>query len=248
MNLRRIGRELLFLSLTTTAIIKADTFSTVTYNFQLPSSGGGMDTLLNGVDAETFCDDFAHNIWVPYTYNNVNVSTMTSASDLSQTRFGGVSSWTQISIGDASTQTTINNANALARYQMVGYLTTLYNLPQGANAYNDGIQEAIWTIMDPTGTNVALPNIGDATSALNTAASWYSSTTASQRDYLLSAFNIITDPASKLGPSCGFQEQITGHLAPVPEPRTYALLIVGLLTMGWMGRRKLSVSLPEAER
>jgi len=259
MNLRRTAGSLLALSfLAANAIAGTETFDTgvapLGYNFDL-GGGGGMSSTLNGINIETFCDNFANNINEPWTYQ-VDVSSITSTSDLSQTRFGNVTSWTTVGLGTSNTQTTINGASALARYQMAGYLIAQYEIPDGAttsftlsngsSTNNDSIQQAIWDILDPTSSNYLLPNIGDATSianALNFTATWYSGTSVGQRDALLAGFMVISDPAMAScgnGPSCGFQEQMFIDAPSVPEPRGQVLMIIGLLTVCWVARRRIS--------
>src|SRR5712692_7443362 len=149
MNLSRLcGTIITLLFLAIEANANPSTLYTLSYNFQLDANGGGLSATLNNVNIEMFCDDFAHQIWAPYgppTYPGytVNVSNLSSGSDLSLTRFGGVTSWTSVNIaGDPTDSNTINNANALARYQMAAYLVTQYHLADNPSndPYNDGIQ------------------------------------------------------------------------------------------------------------
>jgi len=254
MNLSRIsGTILTLLFLTLKASASPETLVTLSSNYPLNDNGGGTSALLNGVSVELFCDDFAHQIWAPYSGYTANVSTLTNGSDLSLTRFGTVTSWTTVNVAadavaggdatnanDATYSSVINNANALARYQMAAYLVTLYQPSQGPanNPYNNGIQEAIWTLMDPT-PYWGLPSAGDATTALRSAAQWYSDP-GSDKSFL-SQFEIISDTqmygcgvgAAQCG---GFQEQLymaagtTNHDTPtVPEPRAQLLVILALL-------------------
>jgi hypothetical protein len=232
---------------------------TLSYNFPLyvngvnAYGGGASATLNNGntnLNIEIFCDDFAHQIWVPYGpptypgYLGVDVTALSPSSDLSHTRFGNVKSWTSVNIaGDATDSNTINSANALGRYQMVAYLIQQYHtLDNPTNdPYNNGIQEAIWAIMDPTTTDpnssiLTLPNIGDPTSGLKQAAQWYAN--ANSDKSFLANFQIISDPAMYncgIGELCtGFQEQLfdpPANPATVPEPRGQLLIILGLLSL-----------------
>jgi hypothetical protein len=258
MNLSRLsGAILTLLFLTFNANASTSQLNTLSYDFPLyangvTAQGGGASAQLitggNTLNIEIFCDDFAHQIWVPYgppTYPGytVNVSgPLTGGANLSNTRFGGVTSWNSVNIaGDATDTNTINNANALARYQMVAYLVMQYHtqdIPTN-DAYNNGIQEAIWTLMNPTIGDatvtpvVTLPNIGDATTGLKQAAQWY---TNSQSDKsFLASFQVITQTTMYncgAGEMCGgFQEQLFDPLPPptVPEPRGQLVVILGLL-------------------
>lgn len=250
MNLSRLcGAILTILFIAIKANANPSTLYTLSNNFPLDSGGGGDAALLNNVSIEMFCDDFAHNIYVPYgppVYPGyvVNVSNLSSGSNLSLTRFGGVTSWTSVNIaGDATDSNTINNANALGRYQMVAYLITQYHLSDTPtnDPYNDGIQEAIWTIMDPTIGDPTvnapvLPNIGNPTSALEQAAQWY--TNPNSNKSFLSDFQIISQASMYNcvagGEMCsGFQEQLYDPLPmpTVPEPRGLSLVILGLLSL-----------------
>jgi len=116
---------------------------------------------------------------------------------------------------------------------MVAYLITQYHLADNPsnNSYNDGIQEAIWTLMDPTGVGAALPNIADPTSALKEAAQWYANPNSNKS--FLADFRIISDTAMQTcgtGLGCGFQEQMFDPMmGTVPEPRGQLLVLLGLL-------------------
>jgi hypothetical protein len=178
------------------------------------------------------------------------VSTLTSGSNLSQTRFGGNTGWVSVApnitgdADDAADAAIIDGADALGRYQMAAYLVSQYNLPAGNTASNNGIQQAIWDILDPTTlpAGKVLPSIGIASAGLETAAEWYGSTTQAFRDQYLANYRIVSD-AQKMGfcganvPQCGgFQEQIT----VVPEPSHTALFLFGLMIVGSMAVRKFT--------
>jgi hypothetical protein len=242
MNLSRLcGAILTLLFLTIRADANPSTLYTLSYNFPIDGNGGGAAATLNNVNIEIFCDDFAHQIWVPYgppTYPGytVNVSSLSSGSNLSLTRFGGVTSWTSVNIaGDAADSNTINNANALARYQMAAYLTMQYHMSDSPtnDPYNNGIQEAIWTLLDPAVAGVP-QNIGSPTVGLQQAAQWYANPNSNKS--FLTDFRIISDTAMQTcgtGPTCGFQEQLFDPMPmpTVPEPRGQLLVILGLLSL-----------------
>src|ERR1700680_70847 len=256
MNLSRLSGAILTLLFLAIEANANPNLYTLSYNFPIyltgvnAYGGGASATLNNGntnLNVEIFCDDFAHQIWVPYGpptypgYLGVNVSPL-SAGSLGNTRFGGVNNWTSVNIaGDATDSNTINSAtNALARYQMVAYLITQYHtLDNPTNdPYNNGIQEAIWTLMDPTAIDptssvVTLPNIGDPTTGLQHAAQWYANPNSDKS--FLANFRIISDPAMYncgIGELCtGFQEQLYQDVPAVPEPRGQLLIILGLLSL-----------------
>lgn len=143
----------------------------------LSGGGGELPSTLNGVNIDTFCDDFANSIAWSTDYT-VNVTSLTSGN-LSLTRFGAVTNFndnfagTGVSV-DSTDQNTLNNteSNPLARYEMAAYLTTTYQYSGGNNGTNDGIQQAIWDLLNPVGDPVAVPNIGNPTAALEAAAQW----------------------------------------------------------------------------
>jgi hypothetical protein len=220
------------------------TFDTTSYNFQLPGGGGGAAAKLGGVSVESFCDNFANDIGVPDNYS-ADVTTLSTTANLDETRFGEVAAgaWTTIALsGTGSTVTTddtiLNGANGLARYEMVAYLASLYNVTAGATAANDEIQEAIWTLLDPKAQGPALnPDNINPTSDLEAAASWYTTMNEPGNISALNAFlanyEIVSDPtmifSNGLGYG-GFQEQIVDpvHLASTPEPSGSIWMLAGL--------------------
>lgn len=226
------------LSLTVAANANPVQFDTHTYNFQLTGGGGGEAGVLNSDwNVETFCDNFNNDISAPRDYS-ANLSTLTDGSNLSLTRFGSNTSWKTITLSDGKPNDTtdaaiINGADALARYQMAAFLVSLYQLGQGSNTNNNGIQAAIWDIFDPT-SSPAAPNYANASSALEQAAEWFANPNSDKS--FLADFLIISDSTMTWGGagdplSGGFQEQLTMIAEPVPEPREAAWLLIGLLSM-----------------
>jgi len=237
MNLIQARWLLLISSVVAVNVVAAPvSFDTLTYNFQLDGGGGGMSVLLDGVSAESFCDDYFGGISWGTAYT-ANVSGMTSTSNLSNTMFGGVTNWQNTDIGG------VTDPNALARYQMVGWLITQYNLSAvpADSPTNDAIQQAIWEILDPAG-NPAIANIATTvpvSTYLNAAGAWYSGTTVGQRDSFLSGFEIVSDPGTQNNGQ-PFQEQIIDDPpSPTPEPRGEAMMIIGLLTVCAFARRRV---------
>jgi hypothetical protein len=227
---------------------------TVSYDFQL-AGGGGAQATLNGVPVEIFCDDFANEIFVP-SDNMANVTTLGSGADLSKTRFGNVASntWTAITLtggGAASADQTFFNIGggsaAAARYDMAAYLVSLYNVALANDTPNNQIQEAIWTLMDPTAEGAVIDPSGvDPTSYLEQAAAWYIGGNAV--DSFLSKFQVVSDvnmnvPRVGVGVG-GFQEQIVRTVTP--EPRGGVWMLLGLLGVGaflWQRSRRSPVSI-----
>jgi hypothetical protein len=232
------------------------TLDTTSYNFQLNNGGGGAAAVLDGsTNIEIFCDDFSHSITVPHANYSANLSMLTSGSDLSKTRFGGNTSWTTITINDdgtdggsndAADSAIINGATALGRYQMATFLVSQYNLPAGNSPINNGIQKAIWWLLDPVGSPAPPTLASNSFNSLESAAEWYKSTGgnagSAARNTFLAGYRIVSDSTMY---SCGagkalcggFQEQID-PVAPVPEPRQFAFLLAGLLFVCSVKRRK----------
>ena len=228
------------------------------YNFQLAGGGGGASATLNGVPVEIFCDNFYNEIYVPST-NSADVTTLGTSANLSETRFGGVAStaWTTITLSDGNTSLDntddafFNNPNgstpeagstALARYEMVAYLVSLYNVGQGATTANNQIQEAIWTLMDPVAQGAVIDPSGvNPDSYLEQAAGWYTTNSGNQSamNAFLSRFEVISDPSMTFSNGLGqggFQEQIV--MTPTPEPRGTVWMVLCILLGGLVMARR----------
>ena len=224
--------------------------------------GGGYlgtvtDTVTNRSTTQLlFCDDFSNDISIPSGQLAVNISQLTSGSDVTKTRFGNVAvgnfqainvslTNTQATALTASTENALNGATALQRYQMAAYLVTLYSFlgdhPASNSVHSDnvsrGIQDAIWTLLNAKGEIYTPPlealqagQTGDVTTYLTAAANWLASGDRS----FLSQFSIVTD-ASMHSLNSGVQELLL--YTPVPEPGYGALLGFALLGLGWTVRR-----------
>jgi hypothetical protein len=251
------GCALLFIALGANAgTVSVDTNS---YNFQLDGGGGGASATVNGAPAEIFCDNFNDEIWVPWDYS-ANVTTLGTGANLDETRFGGVDStaWTTITLSDGNTTldnqddsffNTGNGTSSLARYEMAAYLVSLYNVGQGNNTPNNGIQEAIWTILDPTAEGAVIDPSGvNPDSYLEQAVNWYTSmnATPSALNSFLSQFEILSDPSMTFNNGLGtggFQEQIVMTPTATPEPRGAVWMLLFLMVGGYLVvRRSRAVS------
>jgi hypothetical protein len=248
-----LGAGLAFLFLTLSASASTMTLNTISYNFPLGNNGGGgAAATLNGVPVEIFCDDFAYQMWVPYSYS-ANVTTLGTSANLSKTRFGGVSSsaWTTISLNDGNTTldtqddaffNTGSGSSVLARYEMAAYLVSLYNRGLGNNTSNDLIQQAVWSLMDPKaeGSPSNPSNLNDA-SYLEQAASWYTTMNTVANQNALNSFLAKIEIVSPTNMSFtnglgfgGFQEQI---IVMTPEPRGSVWVLFCLIVGGLLVRR-----------
>ncbi len=231
-------------------------FDTLSHNFQLAGGGGGDQATLSGTQLEFFGDDFTDTISATHDYL-ADVTTLSTTANLDETRFGEVSStgWTKITLTDHTAagkqdQSFFNSGagtGALARYEMSAFLVSLYNVGGGNAASNNQIQEAIWSLLDPTRDGKAPnPTGANPTAYLEEAASWYSTmNTAANRGALnafLGNYEIVSDPTMKYKRGLGiggFQEQIVdppARQAPVlcatPEPRGGIWMVIGLFVFG----------------
>ncbi len=232
-------------------------FDTGSYNFPLAGGGGGSQATLNGFSVEAFCDDFANDISDPSNHTAV-VTQLGTGADLSQTRFGGVSSWAAIT--GTTDDAFFNGAAgslASARYDMVAWLVSQYNLSQGNNASNNQIQEAIWTLMDPAAYATNNPSqplidpsgLGEPIADLQNAANWYLGGGATNS--FLSKFEVVSDATMTAGNSTngyvgigGFQEQIV----MTPEPRGGMWVLIALLGVSAFLLRRAPAAEPAVHR
>jgi hypothetical protein len=227
------------------------------YDFQLAGGGGSAVATVNGLTYQIFCDNFANDINLGTNYS-AYVTVLSTTANLSQTRFGAVTAddttatgWEPITLNtgnaslDSADQAFFDSGaglSSLARYEMVAYLVSEYNLGQGASNANNAIQQAIWTLMDPMADGVVGNASGQNPSAyLESAENWYigmntGAANVAALNTFLSHYDVVSDATMSVsahGPaSGGFQEQIIDpnstpapNPIPTPEPRG----IVGIL-------------------
>jgi hypothetical protein len=123
---------------------------------------------------------------------------------------------------------------------MAAYLVSLYNVAAGATSANDEIEEAIWTLLDPTAEGPALnPDKIDPTSDLEAAANWYATMTEpgnlTALNTFLANYEIVSDPTMTFTNGLGiggFQEQIVDPITATPEPRGAIWMLLGLFGVG----------------
>jgi len=236
------------------------------YNFQLAGGGGSAEATLNGVLVQIYCDNFANEINLGQDYT-ANVTLLSTTANLGLTRFGNVSAsssttagttgWEPIILNDGnaadSADDTFFNTGAglgsLERYEMVSYLVSQYNFANNTTAIenaNNEIQEAIWTLMDPTSDGPVVDPSGlSPDTYLEEAATWVQGMNTPGNLTALNAFlghfEVVSDSTMNIhSPGAGaggFQEQIVDcnpvpPPTPTPEPRGGALALGGLLAGG----------------
>jgi len=206
--------------------------------------GGEFTGTLNGSSiVSVYCVDFADEFVMNRTYSiNINEIPPVTTSFVDQTHLGDYTgSWEY----DNGTY------NALQRYEMAGYLTTLYN-SSNTQGTNDAIQDAIWSLLD---ANVALAYSchGESASACQT------SVTNDINAAGANLSNFVTDHTvtiyTESSPGCtafgssgrastgsGCMQEFVSVTdpAPVPEPSSFVLMGIGglLIGLGVLRRRK----------
>jgi hypothetical protein len=237
---------------------------TTNYDFQLAGGGGGAEATLNGVPVQIYCDNFANEISLGSDYT-AYVTPLSTSATLNDTRFGAVSESTSTTTGTGWEPILLTDGNSvdsaddalfntgaglapLARYEMAAYLVSQYNLANNTTTLqndNNEIQEAIWTLMDPTADGPVIDPSGlSPDSYLEQAASWYVGMNTPGNIAALNAFlahfEVVSDASMTFpsqGPAgAGFQEQIVDPNpvpapTPTPEPRGAVLTLGGLFAM-----------------
>lgn len=229
-------------------------------NFQgmLGGTVNAQGNLVGGSVMQLMCIDYQNDVYVPsvvYKANETSIWDMNS--DISNTRFGGApnpdpvfGNWgftlNSISYTGGSLSIPSGQTGVLARYQMVGFLATQYNKP---GVDNNVIQSSIWRLMSTNppytgGLLNSVPNLIGSSAALSKAAQWYSTSTASEKQALLSNFRVITNVSPTI--KGDYPNQIQEFLTIVPEPRLIAALALGIVAAFWLIRRQATTVEPTA--
>jgi hypothetical protein len=205
---------------------------------------GGQFLANLGNSAQSFyvyCVDFQNGETTPSQVNisTPNTSTPDVASNfdgLADTRYGAVPTSLFTYAGTGSTA--INSAE---RYVLAGWLTTQYNFSSGVTTADDQIQNAIWTLLNTTGSTSGFP-FGDAAGTgtyLTQAINFFNTTPTAQllqfesEIRVFTSTNVVTYNGREWSPISGTQEMIT----VTPEPATLAMMGAGLLALGLFRKR-----------
>lgn len=220
------------------------------YNFSADNDGGGFVAYLNGNTSdplEVFCVDYLNSVdpGPTETYPvNIDTPNLSAPDDgLGDTRYGTTTtfSWNSVS-GSTISASGDEFGDAYDRYVMAAWLTTQYNLSQPNSEQNDGIQSAIWTLLDVDGETF---NMGDVATWLQNAVNFMSNTeefnafAADVRIYSTAEISGDNDLNLDCGDnrySIGYQEMI--GVVATPEPAGLSLVGCGLVLIGVLRRRR----------
>jgi hypothetical protein len=193
-----------------------------------------------------YCVDFQNDETTP---SQVNISTPnTSTPDLTpnydglaNTRYGAVP--TALFTYDGTGPTAINSAE---RYVLAAWLTTQFDFSSGVTSADDQIQNAIWTLLNTTGTTTGFP-YGDAAGTgtyLSQAINFFDTTpTAKLLQFesevrVFTSTDVVTYNGPDWSPVSGTQEMIAViPSTSTPEPATIAMMGAGMLQLVWFRKR-----------
>lgn len=209
--------------------------------------GGNFQGTIDNATVQLMCIDYQNEAFIPSVVYNANLTAFDSANaDVSKTRFGGSPAtfmgqpWaftvSNIGYSGGTLNLATDQSSALARYQMVGYLASNYATASSAN--DDRIQSAIWQLMATDPPNTSVYEVGGSATWLSSAAQWYATTSAFQKQSLLANYRIVTNLAPQI--SGDYPAQIQEFLTIVPEPRYVIGLSAGLLAAAFFFRRRIA--------
>ncbi len=235
---------LLWLALSLTA--SATTMTIESQNFAV-GDGGGFLADLNSMAADSFdvyCADYRN--YIPGYNNSYPVNISTPATGLDDTVYGTTTTFAYNSIVAGTLSRAGDEfGNAYDRYVMAGWLTTQYDLSNTSDPINQGIQDAIWTLLNVDGQSFTS---ADSAADLQAAVNFMNGnptgfTQIAKEEVIYTSTNVAGD--NDLNPadcdtnsrySIGTQEMIAVNTTP--EPAVFAMVGGGLLLIGVIRRRK----------
>jgi hypothetical protein len=226
-------------TLACSASLFASTMSITGHPYNV-DGGGEFNATLSGPpiqQIQVYCVDF--NNYVVSSAYNVNISTM---SNLSNTRYGTTAQGSFTYQNDGFSDSLGNAAN---RYLLAGWLITQYNFN---TSHDTPIQDAIWELLDASGTKPGSASQSSINTWLKSAFTWETTAGASAVSALSDEIRIYTDTAA-IAAACsraGSQEMMNlvegggGGQGSVPEPGTVVMLGFGLgmIGLGVIRRRR----------
>lgn len=223
-------------------------FSTTLYvtSYTEDVDDGGQFLANLGNPAQSFyvyCADFQNEVSGDAM---VNISTPnTSTADtgpnydgLALTRYGAVP--TALFTYDGTGAGALNSAE---RYVIAAWLTTQYNFGSGVTTADKEIQNAIWTLLNTTGSTSGFP-FGDAAGTgtfLTQGINFFNNTPNTallqfeSEIEIFTSTNTVTYSGEGWSPISGTQEMITVNTTP--EPATLAMMGAGLMALGLIRKR-----------
>jgi hypothetical protein len=230
------------------------TFDVYQYNYTADGDGGGFVAYLNGNMSdplEVYCVDYLNGVepGPPGTIYPVNIDTPDlGATDdgLGDTRYGTTTafSWNSLS-GSTIKSSGSEFGNAYDRYVMAGWLSTQYSSYASGSTDADGIQSAIWTLLDVNGATFTASSDGDVTYWLQQAVNFMSNTSVfnnfASDVRVYTSTDVSSDDNLNFGTTgnryqTGYQEMI--GVMSTPEPAALALVGCGLVLIGALKRRR----------
>ncbi len=233
---------LLWLALSTAGF--ATTLTITSYNYSADSDGGGFQAYLNSNSTdlfEVYCVDYLNDADQSGAYTiNIDTPNLSAPDDgLGDTRYGTTTtfSWNSIVAGALSSSGD-EFGDAYDRYVMAGWLTTQYDSFAQNSTDADGIQSAIWTLLDVNGANFS--SDGDTLYWLQQAINFmnspgfnsFASDVEVYTDTTISGDTNLNYGTADNRYQTGYQE----FISVIPEPADLVLVGCGLLFIGALRR------------
>lgn len=227
----------------------ASTLLNITGHPESVENGGQFSAFLGMTDTQNlnvYCVDDLNFIGVPST-TTVNVTDLANATEVYNfTRYGqtaATAAQINASFPDAFSTNTVAipaaSGTAQDRYAMAAWLITQFKFSSGVTTADDQIQNAIWTLLDATGATYT--NNGGIGTFITQAEAWLNAESPAALTAFENTVVIYSDVklASESDPArySGTAQEMIGFTTTTPEPATFAMLGLGLVTVGLVRKR-----------